>query len=115
MKTRILQFAVVCLLAGLTLAGCATNPNAAWDGRVGKASFDDVVRELGPPERESLLSDQSRVADWLQKRGGSWMTTYQTYPSGFTAYGQSVDFPDRLIRLTFDPGGILQSWKAVYR
>ena len=115
MKMRNRLLSVVCLLAGLAISGCATRQNAAWDARVGVATYDDIVRDMGPPERETSLSDRSRVGDWLQKRGGNWMSTYQTYPGGFTTFGQSIEFPDRLIRFTFDSEGVLRSWKAVYR
>lgn len=115
MKPRLLLVALLCLPVVLLLGGCRTNANAHWDTRVGKANYDDVVREYGPPERETTLSDGSRVGDWFQKRGGTWFSTYQTFPDGFTTYGQAVDFPDRLIRLTFGADGVLQSWKAVYR
>jgi len=115
MKTRLLPLNAICLLAVLLVCGCRTDKNAIWDAKVGSASFDDVVRELGPPERETKLGDGSRVGDWFQKRGGSWFTTYQTYPGGLTTYGQSLEFPDRLIRFTFDAGGVLRSWKTVYR
>ena len=106
---------LVPLLCALFWAGCQRRTNAEWDTRVGKATYDEVVRDLGPPDRETRLSDGSRVGDWFQRRGGRWFTTYQSYPDGFTTYGQSLEFPDRLIRLTFDKDGMLEGWKTVYR
>jgi hypothetical protein len=115
MKAKSILILATSMLAALLLGGCQTERNAHWDAKIGKASFDDVVREMGPPERETKLSDGSRVGDWFQKRGGSWFTTTQTYPGGLTTYGQALEFPDRLIRLTFDGTGVLQGWKTVYR
>lgn len=114
MKTRRFLF-TTCLLAGLFLGGCRADKNAHWDARVGMATYDEVVREFGPPDRETRLSDGSRVGDWFQRRGGSWFTSFQTYPDGFTTYGQTLEFPDRLIRLTFGADGVLNAWKTVYR
>lgn len=102
-------------MAGLILSGCASPSKVDWEAKVGSATYDEIVQELGPPERETKLSDDSRVADWLQKRGGSWFTSYRSYPDGFSSYGHALDYPDRLIRLTFDPQGVLKSWKTVYR
>lgn len=115
MSNRSFLLLVACVLSGLLFGGCRTDRNALWDAKVGSVDYDEVVREMGPPERETTLSDGSRVGDWFQKRGGSWFTTYQTYPDGFTTYGQALEFPDRLIRLTFGSDGVLQSWKTVYR
>ncbi len=105
----------VSLLAGLLFAaGCATNPKINWDGRVGHFSFDQAVREMGPPDKSARLQDGSQVAEWLTQRGfsrgvvrstsGTWVEQYYEPP-----------MPDRYLRLTFGPDGTLQAWKRVVK
>jgi hypothetical protein len=111
------------MVTGLLLGGCATTPRIDWDSRIGAMNYDEVVRELGPPERETTLSDGARVAEWMTYRGrghGSYdfygPTYYRHhyhYPSmGHFHYYES---PDYLIRLTFDPDGILRDYQRIIR
>lgn len=103
------------LLACLLLvAGCATRSGANWDASIGHANYDEIVKKLGPPEKETTLSDGTRVGDWFQHRGAT-VTTFQSYPNSFLTTGQVHEFPDALLRFTFDKEGVLQSWKRVYR
>ncbi len=102
------------LMLAVFLGGCATKTKVDWSGRIGQATYDDIVRELGPPERETTLSDGSRVGDWLTARGPV-STTFQSFPSGWTTQGITHQFPDRHLRMTFDKDGKLAEWKRVYR
>lgn len=112
MKNRIGFLAVI--IVAVTMIGCATKSKIDWDARIGKVTYDDVVREMGPPDKETSLSDGSRVGDWFLRRGPV-STTFQTFPSGWTTQGITHQFPDRLIRLSFGRDGRLTEWKRVYR
>ena len=115
------------LLGGWLLgaSGCASH-KIDWNSRVGSYSYDDAVRELGPPDKSAKLSDGATVADWLTARG---MQTATTYGGPYPAYGRrgyhgwagpgyvvmDPPNPDRFLRLTFDPQGKLASWQKVYK
>ncbi|MCC6233407.1 MAG: hypothetical protein IT580_12230 [Verrucomicrobiales bacterium] len=116
------RFGAIGLLAGVVL-GCASS-RIDWNTRVGTYSYDDAVREYGPPDKSAQLTDGSTVADWMTARGG--MQTATAYGSAWSPrprYGWGgpayvvVDppTPDRFLRLTFDPQGKLASWQRVYR
>ncbi|MBL9139590.1 MAG: hypothetical protein JNK85_27220 [Verrucomicrobiales bacterium] len=110
---------VLCLLA--FTQGCASR-RIDWATRIGSYSYDDAIREMGPPDKSAKLSDGSTVADWLTSRGSRTITSYgrEHYPYG--AYGMGPNLvvvdppmPDRFLRLTFDPQGKLASWQRAYR
>jgi hypothetical protein len=74
--TKTLHALQVCFLSGLLLAvlvvlgsGCASTPKPDWDQRVGNYTYDDAVRELGPPVGSEKLQDGSTVAEWFLKYG----------------------------------------------
>lgn len=113
----------------LLAAGCTTRPGMDWNDRVGSYTFDQAVMEMGPPDKSATLSDGSKVTEWLTRRGdygvhsfgygyGYHGRPYRPYGfySGF-AYGPSEvsRFPDRYIRLVFDPEGKLKAWKDISR
>lgn len=119
-------WATVCVLTALLAAGCVSRPRIDWNARVGSYTFDQAVIDMGPPDKSARLSDGSVVAEWVVLRGG--YTTYSfaygegapglpygTY-SGW-AYGPYgvTRYPDRHLRLVFDPGGRLKSWKQFDR
>jgi hypothetical protein len=109
----------LCLgLLMLFVGGCATN-KINWAARIGTYSFDQAVLELGPPDKQARLTDGTTVAEWLTRRGANHLyTSAGYYPYwGYTAYPTYLDTytPDRFLRLTFDPAGLLQSWKHVSR
>jgi hypothetical protein len=115
---RLTLVATVCLMLGL---GCAST-RIDWDARVGNYHYDDAIRELGPPDRHATLTDGSLVADWVTNRGARTATTFGGgfYPYHYGWLGPSyvvVDppAPDRLLRLTFDPQGMLVAWERTYR
>lgn len=109
MKKLLCLFSVM-----LFAAGCATKSGYNWDSSVGKASYDDIVKKLGPPEKETTLSDGTRVGDWFLRRGPT-VTSFQSFPNTFITTGHVHEFPDSLLRFTFDKDGILRTWKRVYR
>ncbi|MGE3309633.1 MAG: hypothetical protein AB7O66_06660 [Limisphaerales bacterium] len=125
--SRILLLALAALwLGGVLGSGCAT-PKVDWTSRIGTYTYDDAVRELGPPNKSAKLSDNSMVADWLTGRGMRTATAYGFGAGGY-GYGRygygymgpqmivmDPATPDRYLRLSFDPDGKLASWKRVYQ
>ena len=99
------------LIAG---AGCQTKPKIDWDAWIDTANYDEVVRRLGPPEKETRLSDGSRIGDWFLSRG-QLVSNFHTMPDGRVMQGHVQQSPDRLVRLTFDKGDVLRHWERVYR
>lgn len=97
------------------LAGCATQ-RIDWQSRVGVYTYDQAVTDYGPPDKSAKLSDGSTVAEWLTRRGQVIETAQPAfYPPGYwgpawSGYS-STYMPAHFLRLTFDPGGRLKSWK----
>jgi len=114
---------VFLLLASLLMSACSTTPKVDWDARVGNFTYDQVVLELGPPDRESKLSDGARVGEWLVERlrspdyvwGGGYGWRRGWYGSGAGGYIQSGQTYESFLRLTFAADGKLQAWKKVTR
>ena len=96
------------------LAGCTALPQVNWDARVGSFTYDQTVLELGPPEKTTMLTDGSRVADWLTLRGQR-NTMFHSFPDGRVVRTEGARDPDRLLRLTLGSDGKLKEWKRVWR
>ncbi|HKW30045.1 MAG TPA: hypothetical protein VJT54_11965, partial [Verrucomicrobiae bacterium] len=61
----------VLVLAVVFISSCATVPPVDWNSRVGSYSFAQAIHELGPPNRQSRLSNGGTVLKWfLQPAGG---------------------------------------------
>ena len=58
----------------LVVAGCATSGKTDWPGRIGNYTYDNAVKELGPPDKTETLADGVRVADWFVTRRGGPMS-----------------------------------------
>lgn len=105
-------------LAFLVVAGCAT-PRTDWDGRVGCYTFDQAVVELGPPDKQAMLSDGARVADWLTRRGRNAIYATRYYDAPGWPYSAPVyvgpGAPDYFLRLNFGANGQLTAWKKFFR
>ncbi len=116
MKRKLFQsFELIMLLAvSHCLSGCKTTESVDWSSRVGSYSYDQAVKDMGPPDRESTLTDGTRVSDWTQTRGFT-QTSYHFAPGGLATQASSIRSPDRSIRLTFDAKGMLQGWKMIWR
>jgi len=99
----------------LLMVGCASKPKVDWDARVGNYTHDQAVVELGPPDRESGLSDGRKVAEWVvgRSRSGGLSIGFGTY-SGPIGVGVSKSVGpgpyDKVLRLTFDKEGKLLDW-----
>jgi len=94
--------------------GCATAHKTDWNSRVGHYTFDQAVREYGPPDKSARLQDGSQVAEWLIQRGSSYGTV-QALPGFWTQTYQETRTPDYFLRLTFDASGQLTDWKRLAR
>lgn len=124
MKPRTAWFGM--LLGILLSAGCATH-RVDWDGRLGVYTFDQAVTDLGPPDKEATLSNGSKVAEWLTRRGerGGFVSSYAPYPvrpyphRGYYGHGWGTYYepgsPDYWMRLVFGQDGRLKEWKRFSR
>jgi hypothetical protein len=109
------------------LAGCATTPKVDWTTRIGTYTYDQTVREMGPPDRSAELSDGSVVAEWLTRRGRRHAQATGFYDYGYypgypyywpvspPVYYSETSSPDYYVRLTFDPEGNLSAAQQVRR
>jgi len=113
MSRPLLLLALAALLIGIA-TGCQTLSPPDWDARVGTFTFDDTVKELGPPDKSATLTDGTRVAEWMVIRG--WNTpTFHTFPDGRILRTDGSRGPDRWLRLTFLPDGKLSEWRRFWR
>lgn len=102
----------------LLLAGCANRVD--WDGRVGTYTYDDAVKEWGPPDKSAVTSDGTTVAEWLLSRGRVRPVGPPVWPrigpyGGFypAAGTDYISTPDFFLRLTFGPDKKLQAAKRL--
>ncbi|MBM3879310.1 MAG: hypothetical protein FJ387_06265 [Verrucomicrobia bacterium] len=95
----------------LLLTSCATS-RVNWDARVGQYHYDQVVLELGPPDKAATLGDGTKVCEWLLARGLRGGTVHSTWWYGIHHY-YDPPAPDHFLRLTFAPDGTLAAWKRV--
>jgi hypothetical protein len=108
--------ALVFVLSVLVIAGCATTPKINWQARVGIYTYDQSVKDYGPPDKFAKLSDGTTVAEWLLRRGEIIETPEPAfYPPGYFGpiwQGYSTtSFPARFLRLTFGADGKLLAEK----
>ena len=105
------------IVAGLILllfaAGCATTPKIDWAGRVGNYTYDQAVIELGPPDKQAKLKDNTVVADWLTQRGyrhatGAFAFGNPWYYGPIHPVYSDYETPNYYLRLTFGPDGKLK-------
>jgi hypothetical protein len=119
---------MLALLFAVAAAGCATS-KIDWGARVGSYTYDQSVKDLGPPDKEATLSDGTRVCEWLTWRGNrggyrgyaGWYGYgpyygYRGYPApGYYYHNYEPSTPDSWLRLTFGPDGLLSDWQKLYR
>lgn len=104
------------MFAALVLAGCATTPKIDWAARVGHFTYDQVVLELGPPDKMAKLDNGVIVANWITRQGYAYSSTsapvYGYYPGGLLVPTYTQGYaPGYYLRLTFGADGKLASWK----
>lgn len=103
----------------LLLAGC-TAGKTDWPARVGNYTYDNAVKELGPPDKTEALSDGGRVADWFVTRHGGMTVSLGLASFGAnTAVGTGTTLGTvgarPTLRLTFGADGKLQSAQELGR
>jgi hypothetical protein len=107
---RILLWALALVITGCTTA------HVDWNARVGTYTFDQAVNELGPPDKQTQLTDGRTVADWITRYPGgpsvSVGTGFSAYPGGVT-YVQTYppNYYEDVLRLTFNTNHVLENWK----
>lgn len=109
-------------LAAAVLAGCVTE-KIDWPARIGHYTYNQAVKDFGPPDKYTRLTDGTMVAEWMTDRGETVVTPEGPYFGGPRPFygpafipGYSVTrFPATFIRLTFDAGGTLTAEKEFSR
>ena len=114
------SIAKVSLLAVLSFAmvlisGCATAPPVDWNSRIGLYTYAQAVSELGPPNRQSRLSNGATVSKWFLQTSGPVAMPNNGMNNGF-GVGQSINVGvnDQYLQLTFDTNGVLTAWSKNY-
>jgi hypothetical protein len=114
-----LSFLAVLVLAMALIVGCKTTKPIDWNSRVGTYTFDQAVTDMGPPDKQTTLSDGKLVAQWITHRNGgssfSVGTGFFTGPVG-VGVGQTTGsaYPDKILTLTFGADGKLVAWSKNY-
>jgi hypothetical protein len=118
---RSLYHGFLAALVGLLIAGCASTPKIDWQSQVGSATYDSVVKELGPPDKESRLTDGTLISEWISasRSGGVSFgigTGISRGPVG-VGVGHSVGSgrPLKVTQMTFSSEGTLQQVRDLRR
>jgi len=108
-------FSFICalLLALGLFTGCQTN-KIDWASRIGTYTFDDAVKEMGPPDKTATLTDGTQVCEWLTYRGSDGGTVITSGYYGLHA-SSIASSPDAYLRLTFNPEKKLTEAKRLYK
>jgi hypothetical protein len=100
--------------------GCASAPKVDWDSRVGRFTYDDSVKELGPPDRYAQTGDGTTVAEWFLKHSptfsfGFGTGSYGSHGGVGVSQGLTTGGAAQYLRLRFDAEGQLAGWERVRR
>jgi hypothetical protein len=108
-------------LAALALAGCVTQ-RVDWTVRMGHYSYDQAVKDFGPPDKYAKLTDGTVIAEWLTQRGRVIVQPETFYPGPYGAGGpmpttmySEMYAPNYYMRLSFAPDGLLEAYKDIVR
>ena len=101
----------------LLLAGCATN-RVDWNGRIGNYTYDQAVVELGPPDKQTKLTDNQTVAEWISRynTGGSTVGTvgmgtgFYRGAGGVSVIQTAPNYYESKLILTFSTNHVLTAW-----
>ena len=66
------------ILSSLFLTGCSTYYDP-WKARIGSVTYDEVVNELGEPQRLKVFDDRLVTAAWIHDRQTQIWTTRDKY------------------------------------
>ena len=114
-----LSFLAILALAGALMVGCKTTKPIDWNSRVGIYTFDQAVTEMGPPDKQTTLSNGKLVAQWVTHRNGGSSFSVGTgfYTGGVgVGVGQTTGsaYPDRILTLTFGTNQVLAAYSKNY-
>jgi hypothetical protein len=117
LAAKVLSLAVL-FFAVAFIAGCKTTPAVDWNSRVGVYTFNQAVADMGPPAKQSKLSDAKTVDQWITLHGSNGVFTgggFNNNNYGMGA-GQTIaqSYKDHVLELTFGPDGKLVSWAKNY-
>lgn len=107
---------------GLMFVGCSsTKSKVDWNARVGNFTYDQAIIELGPPDKSAKFNDGKTMASWIvgHSTGGTGLTVGTGFYGGGAGIGVSQGIGssssyDRVLTLTFDKDGKLESYKKNY-
>ena len=110
---KVLSLAIL-FLAVAFITGCKTTPTVDWNSRVGHYTYDQAVADMGPPDKQTKLSDGKTVAQWITLHGSNGAFFGGGYGNGNYGMGagQSIaqSYKDHVVELTFGTDGKLVSW-----
>jgi len=104
---KILWLAVV-----LFVAGCTTY-QTSWDHRVGVYTYDQAVREFGPPDKQAKLTDGQNEAEWISRYNTGTVgigTGFFSGPAGGGVMASSPAYRESKLILTFGTNNVLSAW-----
>jgi len=112
-------FALTVFSFTMFISSCATTPKVYWNSRIGTYTFYQAKIDLGPPDKQSPLSDGRTVAEWIHReRGGTSFGVGTGFYTGGVGVGvgQSIGsgYHDKILKLIFTPDGRLESWSKNY-
>jgi len=115
---KLLSFTILALATAVSV-GCETTKPIDWNSRIGTYTFDQAVTELGPPDKETTLSDGKLVAQWITHRnGGSSFSVGTGFYTGGVGVGvghtTGSAYPDRILTLTFGTNLVLVAYSKNY-
>jgi len=90
-------------------------PRVDWNTRVGTFTYDQAVLELGPPDKQTKLTNSQTVAEWI-----SHYSTGGTMGVGTGIYGGGIGggyviqtaptYRESHLRLIFGTNNVLAAW-----
>jgi len=73
-----------------------------WNSRIGSYTYDQTVTDLGPPDKQTKLTDGKTVAEWVTHRNGGSGVSFGT---GFFSGGAEAAWAWRRSKHRFGPSG----------
>ena len=97
------------------ITGCATAPPVDWNSRVGHYTYAQAVNELGPPNRQSHLSNGATASKWFLQPSAPTAMPNNGMNNGFgVGPNINVGLNNQYLQLTFDTNGVLTAWSKDY-
>jgi hypothetical protein len=104
---------VLSVIIAVLLAGCAIH-HIDWNSRVDHYTYDQAIKEFGPPDKQARLTDGQVVAEWISRyyNGGTAVVGagYYGYPGGIGIIQTAPSYYESKLRLTFATNNLLTAW-----